>query len=91
MFMIEDEVHAEPQGQFATFDAALEELRRRAEIVWDQPPNLAPCTSWRTCGRKYKIIEYDASHRPWHEVRRIPALEISAKEVTWLLRAGADK
>jgi hypothetical protein len=85
MFIIEDEAHAEPQGEFPTFDAAVAELRRRAAIAWNKPPNLAPCTSWQTCGRKYEIIEYDASGMPLNELSRVPALEISAREVTWLL------
>ena len=42
MFVIEDESHAEPQsGVYQTFDDALKELRRRAEISWDKEPNQA--------------------------------------------------
>jgi hypothetical protein len=64
MFLIEDEIHAEPQGQFASFDEAMVELTRRAEVPWDQPPNVAPCLSWKTCGREYVVIEYDDSRVP---------------------------
>jgi hypothetical protein len=41
MFLIDDEVRAEPQGQFATREEGLPELRRRASIPWDQQPTLA--------------------------------------------------
>jgi hypothetical protein len=64
MFLIEDELHSERQdGDFPTFDAAIAELQRRATIPWNEPPNVAPCQSWRTCGRNYEVIEYDASER----------------------------
>ena len=85
MFLIEDERHAEPQGgNFQTFDAAMAELRRLAAIPWDQPPNVAPCQGWRTCGRSYEIVEYDESSQSWRELRRIPALRVSAKGIEWL-------
>ena len=84
MFLIEDELHAEQQdGEFATLEAAIAELRRRAAIPWNEPPNVAPCQSWQTCGRNYEVIEYDASAK--QEVRRIPGLHLSSKGVEWLL------
>lgn len=83
MFVIEDESHAEPQGEFTSLGLALEELRRRAAIPWDQPPNVAPCVSWETCGRRYEVIEYDQSQVPWKELRRIFVLEVSAAGVEW--------
>ena len=81
MFVLEDEIHAEQQGEFATFEEAVTEVKRRAAIPWDQQPNVAPCESWKTCGREYVIVHYDTSAEPWKEIRRIPALNISAKEV----------
>jgi hypothetical protein len=83
MFVVEDETHAEHQGRFATFDEALAELRRRAEIPWDQAPNAAPCTGWRSCGRDYAIVEFDDAQSPWKEVRRVQALSVSALGVAW--------
>ena len=85
MSVLEDELHAETQADVATFEGAVAECERRAAIAWDQDPNVAPCLSWRTCGRRYEIIEYDASRPPWHEIRRVPALEVSAKGAKWLL------
>ncbi len=85
MFIIEDEQHAEPQaGEFELIADAVAELKRRAMLPWDQPPNVAPCLSWRTCGRTYEIIEYDTSVRPWKELRRISYLEVSCAGVQWL-------
>jgi hypothetical protein len=77
MFVIEDELHAEPQGEYPDREAALAELQRRARIPWDQEPNLAPCLSWRTCGRNYEVIHYDDKQSPWKELSRISVLEVS--------------
>jgi hypothetical protein len=85
MFVIEDERHAEQQpGEFVSFEDALVELQRRARLPWDSVPNKAPCTSWRTCGRTYEIVEYDFSTIPWRELRRVPILEMTANETSWL-------
>lgn len=84
MFVIEDELHAEPQGEFASLDQAMAELKQWATIPWDQHPNLAPCISWRTCGRSYMVIEYDDSQLPWKELRRISVLEVSAVGIEWV-------
>lgn len=85
MFVIDDERHMELQsGRFVSFTEALEEVTRRSSISWDQLPNLAPCMSWRTCGRVYEIVEYDDSSEPWLELQRVPILEISAVGVKWL-------
>jgi hypothetical protein len=89
MFVIEDEAHAEPQGEFAAYEGAVAELRRRASIAWDLEPNRCPCTAWRTCGRRYEIIEYDPAVSPRREVRRVPALEISARGVEWHIPCDA--
>lgn len=83
MFVIEDELHAQTQGEFPDRDAALAELERRAQIPWDQAPNVAPCTSWRTCGRNYELVEYDDKQFPWRELSRVSVLEISAAGIKW--------
>jgi hypothetical protein len=83
MFVIEDEAHDEPQGEFETFQDALAELHRRAAIPWDRQPNVAPCKSWRTCGRRYEVVEYDARQTPWRELDRVFVLDVSAAGVTW--------
>jgi hypothetical protein len=83
MFVIEDEAHAEPQGEFDALESAVAELRRRAEIPWDRAPNLAPCVDWKTCGRRYEIVEYDSAETPWREIRRLHALDVSAGGARW--------
>jgi len=84
IFVIEDELHAEPKGEFATFDDALAELRRFAAIPWDEHPNRAPCTSSKTCGRNYEVIEYDETTKPyWTERSRTEVLKVSAAGVDW--------
>jgi hypothetical protein len=86
MYILEDQIHAELQnGKFSTFAEALTELRRRALIPWNITPNVAPCTSWKTCGRIYEIIEYDDTQMPWKELSRVSALEISADGVKWFV------
>lgn len=84
MFVIEDELHAEWQGEFQTRQHAIAELRRRALIPWNEEPNAAPCTSWVTCGRSYELVEYDDSTVPWKQLSRALILEISASGVRWL-------
>ena len=84
MFIIEDEIHAKPQKeQFSTFKQALEKLEMIAEIPWDKKPNRCPCKSWKTCERKYLIIEYDDSNIPWKKMSSKEMLTVSARGVEW--------
>ncbi len=79
-FSIEDETHAEWQGDFSSFEDAISELKRRAKISWDEPPNKCPCTGWETCDRTYSITEFiigDANYTPQSEAE---VLTISAKK-----------
>jgi hypothetical protein len=88
VFVIEDELHDEQQGEYGSMAEALAELERLAKLPWDKPPNIAPCTSWRTCGRFYQIIEYDNSVTPWKELDRDIYLEVSAAGVKWIRDPG---
>jgi hypothetical protein len=83
LFVLEDEFHCETQGNFPTFEAAVAEAKRHATLPWDQAPNIAPCTSWKTCGRRYVVIEYDDSVTPWTHIGSKFVLELSAKGVVW--------
>jgi hypothetical protein len=65
VFVIEDEIHAESQGEFRTREEAMATLTQLATIPWDQEPNVAPCMGWRNCGRDYELVEYDETARPW--------------------------
>jgi hypothetical protein len=82
-FILEDETHAAWLGEFTSFAEAMRELKRLAGLPWDQPPNLAPCQSWRTCGRTYVLVEYETSSEPWTELRRMPVLEVDAEGARW--------
>ena len=84
MITIEDAAHADFHGRFDRFEDAVAELRRRASIPWDQPPNLAPCTDWKTCGREYHVVEFDDSGERWKQLRDVPVLNVSAKGVEWV-------
>ena len=88
MFVVEDEWHAEVIGEFDSRAEAQAELRRLADLPWDEPPNLCPCTSWRTCGRRYRLIEYDTAWRPWRRIGNEALLDISAKGTVWLSKGG---
>ena len=81
--VVEDEAHTEWQGKFPSIKDAIAELRLRADIPWDQRPNVCPCTNWKNCGRRYEVIEYDDETLPWREMRRYPVLNISASGVFW--------
>ena len=83
IFIIEDEQHAEPMGEFRKFVDAAVELVRLSTLPWDEPPNRAPCTSWKTCGRHYDIVEYDFTGCPWQEVSRVHALTVSHDGPKW--------
>ena len=85
-FVLEDEVHCEWLGEFATLAAARAELERLATLPWDEPPLAAPCTGWRACGREVAILEYDATGDPWRLVRREDGFRVDARGVAW----GAD-
>lgn len=84
MFVIEDEWHAEWMGEFDSREEADAEIRRLASLPWDEAPNVCPCTSWRTCGRRYHIIQFETSYEPWRSLSDEAVLEVSAKATAWL-------
>jgi len=83
MFTIEDYRHGEAGQEFATREEAIAELRRPAAMAWDEPPNRAPCSRWRNCGRSYVIVEYDQSRTPWRQLSAIPMLDVSSEGAIW--------
>jgi thymidylate synthase ThyX len=93
MFVIEDEWHAEWIGEYVSREEAHAELRRLAELPWDEAPNVCPCISWQTCGRRYHIIELDTSAEPWRRLHDEALLDVSAERTAWLQvseRGNAD-
>ena len=85
MFLIEDERHAEPQGEFESLNAAIQELKNRSSIPWNESPNAAPCTNSENCGRSYEIVEYDTTSVPRKEISRALYLEIDSSGAKWHL------
>lgn len=83
IFVVEDQVHAESFGEFPALAEAWDELHRLSLISWNEPPNVAPCQSWQTCGREYEIIEYETATLPWTRIRCLAGLEVSAKGLVW--------
>lgn len=81
--MVEDEFHAEWCGEFLTRAEALAELKTRSTLPWDLPPNVCPCTGWRTCGREYVIVEFNTESEPWTELSRTPVLSVSFNGAVW--------
>ena len=75
-YVVEDDRHCEVIASFATEEAALDAIRRFAELAWDEEPNRAPCMSWRTCGRLYLIAAPSGSRRE--------VLDISSAGTVWL-------
>jgi hypothetical protein len=90
MVRIQDNRHSELHGDFPTFEAAIAELKRRAATPWDEPPNRAPCRSWRKCGRDYEVTEFDTAEQPWKLLRRVPVLTVSADGVRWSSDFGPE-
>ena len=87
MFVIEDEWHAEWIGEYLSREEAHSELRRLAELPWDTEPNRCPCISWRTCGRRYHVIEFDTASDPWRRLSGDAFLDVSAEKTEWLPRS----
>lgn len=72
MFIIEDEAHAEPQGEFVTFDAAMAELKRRAVKRRDLQvlmAALSAATIRLTCA-----VALQTSPRAWPVAKTLEAL-----------------
>jgi len=90
MFLIEDYWHAEWIGEFPSRAEAVAELHRLASLAWDEEPNRCPCTSWRTCSRRYHLIQFDTSEKPYRTISDDPCLEVSDTETKWLIELNRD-
>jgi hypothetical protein len=87
MYIIEDDFHAEIISEkFDTFDSAISELQRIAEIPFGENPNTPPCRNWRKCKREYHIVEYDDSQLPWKRISDTKVLQITASEIKWHIK-----
>lgn len=82
-FSIEDEVHAEWQGDYSSFEAALDEIKRRAALPWDEAPNRCPCAGWKKCERLYTITEYEVPDPTYTPKGEWGVMTISYQGVVW--------
>lgn len=78
-FVLEDQAHAETVANFSDEASAIRKVRRLFATPWNEPPNLAPCMDWETCGREYDLLVYETSTSPWTLVIRRAALIVTAK------------
>lgn len=86
MFLIQDDLHGEPFGEFETRQQAFSELRRLAAIPWNEEPNQAPCVGWLECGRNYELVEYEKIPGHYHrQISKTLVLDISAAGIRWLV------
>ena len=83
-FVIEEEFHAWRYWEYDSFEDALYELSKKADLPWDNEANRCPCISWKNCSMCYRIVKYDTNHKPyWKEVSSQDIVEISSKGVKW--------
>jgi hypothetical protein len=83
LFAIDDDMHSDRLGEFATRAEAWAEVRRLAALPFDQEPNLPPCTKGAACRRAYEIVEYDDTRTPWREISRVFVVELTAAGARW--------
>jgi len=57
---------------------------------WNQPPNLAPCASWESCGRNYEVVEFDTSGGSRSVLGVTPVVSIDRDGVRWALDPTGD-
>jgi hypothetical protein len=56
-YIIENTSHAEQQGEYESFNDALNELKKRSNIAWDKEPNACPCVSSSACSSVVEIMK----------------------------------
>lgn len=83
-FIIEDAFHCELDEEYKTFEDALNEIKKRTTIPWNQKPNRPPCKSWEQCQRIYHIVEYQCDNKPWKKIQEWPIVGIERDKITWL-------
>jgi hypothetical protein len=84
-FELRDDLHDETQGHFGSRNEAIAEAARLAALPWNQPPNLAPCASWESCGRNYEVVEFDTSGESRSVLGVTPVVSIDRDGVRWAL------
>ena len=83
IFVLEDNVHAEHVGEYELFNDALEKAKELYLIPWDKEPNKCPYLSWKTCGREYRIVNFEVVQDKWNELARSEIFSISSSKKEW--------
>ena len=82
-YIIEDEFHCNICGRYASFEEALAELKRWAELPWGEGDHCAPCQSWKTCHADYIVgVQYDPLLQDAHP-DPVHVLTLSARGAEW--------
>jgi hypothetical protein len=85
VYAIYDDVHCELGNESATLAESLAELDRLARLRWDEWPNLAPCSQWASCGRRYRVVELSLDRSaPYSRVPVAPRLCVGYNGTRWL-------
>ena len=84
-YQLEDEFHAELlPGDFSSYEAAPQEVRRVAELPFGVPPNCPPCTRGKECERDYVIKKYViTAPGEWRFVEQTEIATATAAGVSW--------
>jgi len=69
IWILEDDAHAEPIGEYSSFDRAEMEMKKRLNLPKSHELNRGPCSN-PNCPRTYLIIEYDNSCVPWKHIQK---------------------
>jgi len=80
-YIIEDQIHCEWIWKYNSISDATSELQRLLKLPWNKDKNLAPCMSYKTCGREYELIEYNIKWDIWDEVSRYPIFDIKSSGI----------
>lgn len=91
MYAIYDDVHCEYGSEFATLAQSLAELDRLASLPWNEPPKVAPCSEWASCGRRYRVIAVSTDQgAPYSHVPVAPRLCVGHNGIRWLSKTDPD-
>ena len=83
MFILLDKFHYERIGIYDSYEEALNKAIEISKIPWNIPPNKAPCTNWKKCGREYVIVERIKKNNKSLKVSEVDIFNISSNGVIW--------
>lgn len=85
VYQLEDEFHAELlPGEFASYETAVQEVRRIVAMPFGMRPNSPPCSDAAQCQRDYVARKYRIDPTgQWHFVEDVLVATSTAAGVTW--------